>query len=65
LDNLSDFFHKGLNPFQIQGRFKFEIVPEFVPSNPKGFVVGPKSKVVPFVSDYRPAKFSEFWASRR
>jgi hypothetical protein len=30
------FFQKGLNPFKIQGRFKFEFVPEFVTSNPEG-----------------------------
>jgi hypothetical protein len=36
LDNLSDFFQKGFNPFKIQGGFKFEFVPKFVPSNPKG-----------------------------
>jgi hypothetical protein len=30
LDNLLDFSQKDLNPFKIQGRFKFEFIPEFV-----------------------------------
>jgi hypothetical protein len=30
------FFWKGLNPFKIQGRFKFEFVPEIVTENPEG-----------------------------
>jgi hypothetical protein len=29
-------FRKGLNPFKIQGRFKFEFVPETVTENPEG-----------------------------
>jgi hypothetical protein len=28
--NLLDFFPKGLDPFKIQGRFKFQFVPETI-----------------------------------
>jgi hypothetical protein len=55
-----------LDPFKIQGRFKFEFIPEFVNSNPLGeFEVGPKGKVVPGASKIFPTKFSEFWTKGR
>jgi hypothetical protein len=31
------FFQKGLNPFKIHGRFKFEFILEFITCNPLGF----------------------------
>jgi hypothetical protein len=43
-----------LNPFKINGRFKFEFVPEF--EILREFEVGPKCKVVPYVLNYCPAK---------
>jgi hypothetical protein len=38
------FFQKGLNPFKIQGRFKFEFVPEFVTWNLEGIWCCDKNK---------------------
>jgi hypothetical protein len=43
-----------LNPFKINGRFKFEFVPEF--EILREIEVGPKRKVVPYVLNYCPTK---------
>jgi hypothetical protein len=32
-----EFFPKGLNPIKSQGRFKFELLADFIIQNPKGF----------------------------
>jgi hypothetical protein len=49
--NFSEFmeiFPKGLNPFKIQGKSKFELVVDFIIQNPKGFESWAKMKVEPF-----------------
>jgi hypothetical protein len=58
------FLQRVLYPFKIQVTFIFEFVPEFITFQ-WDFVVGPKSKVSPCVSNYRPAKFGQFWTLRK
>jgi hypothetical protein len=54
-----------LNPFKIQGIFKFEFVPEFVHEILGEFDDVPKIKVIPYVSIYCSTKFGEFWTLGR
>jgi hypothetical protein len=38
------FFQKGLNPFKIQARFKFELFLDFLIPNPEGHGSGTKTE---------------------
>jgi hypothetical protein len=46
IDDFMRFFSKGLNPFKIQTKFKFELFPRYLIKNSEGFGDGPKRKVV-------------------
>jgi hypothetical protein len=57
------FSRKVSTPLKFREDSNLNLFPNLYLPILRDFVVGPKSKVVPYVSDYGPAKFSEFWAS--
>jgi hypothetical protein len=44
------FFHRGLDPFKIQVRLKFELFLVFLIQNPEGFGSGAKKESCSFLS---------------
>jgi hypothetical protein len=65
LDNLSDSSRNVWTPLKFKEDSNLNLFLNLYLPILIDFVVGPKNKVVPYVSDYRPTKFGEFWASRR
>jgi hypothetical protein len=55
------FFQKGLNPFKIQARFKFELFLYFIIQNPEGFGSGAKKESCSLLSHRSPKNVSPFW----
>jgi hypothetical protein len=54
------FFQKGLNPFRIQARFKFELFLDFLIQNPEGFGSGTKKESCSLLSHRSTQKGSPF-----
>jgi hypothetical protein len=54
------FFQKGLNPFKIQARFKFELFLDFLLQNTEGFGSGAKKRSCSLLSHWSPQNVSPF-----